>query len=285
MRLSIFAILSLLISTLGYSQNEAYNPYKQIQVGQQYYLIADRVNVRAMPSSNATITGKLALGSSLQVEEKSSEELVIEGLNAPWYRISFQENGQRKSGYIWGGFMALGHLQSQEDPNTLFLYGFSRQTRDMVNGYPRTQTYMQVRACRQNQELSKLEFPAIGLLSTGIDASISNNKGVKGIRNILQFSFSDGYCGGAFGMQVVFWDGLQLHHIRKLDNGFDIPYFRHEYFIYPNDNLGVEGLIIFQMEEGKYDDNGDPQYDQKIRKEFSWKDAKLQLLDMGDNQP
>lgn len=285
MRQLLFFLTIAIFSSNLFAQNEAYNPYEQLAIGQQYYLIADKVNIRALPTTNSAKTGQLALSSSLLLEEKSSEKLVLNGLSAPWYRISFQQNGQNKEGYIWGGFIALGYLQAIEDPNTLFLYGFSKELRDMHNGYPRTQLYMQVRACRNFQEISKIEFESLGILATGLDATIMNNKGVSGIQNILQFSFNDGYCGGAFGMQVLFWDGFKLHQIRKLDNSFDMPYFKHEYFIYPNDNMGINNMIILQMEEGRYDDNGNPEYDQKIRKEFSWQNGQLQLLDMGNNRP
>jgi hypothetical protein len=285
MRQLLFILLLAAISSNSFAQNEAYNPYEQLKIGQQHYLIADQVNIRAAATTSSAKVGQLSISTTIILEEKSPETLTLNGLTAPWYRISFQQNGQSKNGYIWGGFIALGYLQDPDYPNTLFLYGFSRKMKDMVNGYPRSQLYMQVRACAENREISKVEFEALGVLATGLDATITDNKGVKGIQNILQFSFNDGYCGGAFGMQVVFWDGLKLHHIRKLNNGFDMPYFKHEFFIYPDDNLGVKDMIILQMEEGRYDDNGNPQYDQKFRKEFSWLNGQLQLLDMGDNQP
>lgn len=285
MRQLLFFLIIALFSSNTFAQNEAYNPYEKLAIGQQHYLIADQVNVRAQATTSAAKIGQLPLSSSIILEEKSPEKLTLNGLSAPWYRIRFQQNGQNKEGYIWGGFIALGYLQAAENPNILFLYGFSKELRDMLNGYPRTQLYMQVRACRNFKEISKIEFEALGILATGLDATITDNKGVSGIQNMLQFSFNDGYCGGAFGMQLLFWDGFKLEHIRKLDNSFDMPYFKHEYFIFPDDNMGIENMIILQMEEGRYDDNGNPTYDQKFRKEFRWQNGQLQLLDMGNNRP
>jgi len=61
---------------------------------------ADKVNVRRVPTLGAEVVGQLAAGEGVMLEERTVEEATIDGVTAPWYRITTPFEG-----WVFGGFL------------------------------------------------------------------------------------------------------------------------------------------------------------------------------------
>lgn len=275
---AIFALFSLQII----AQDDD-NIYFQLDTEQSYYLLADDVNVRSKAALKADIVTKIPIGTKLTLIEMDKTSLKLNGFNAPWYKVSFQEKGATQTGYIWGGFISLLAENHQLAGGELMLFGLSKIEKQKNSDYPDKVT-MQVRICKDNKELQKLEYDGSGSSSTNRAVTISSSKGVNGIKNILNIEYSDNYCGGAFGNHIIFWNGKKLQLIKHLVSGADAPCYASEDFIFPEDEGGKAGLILLKSEAGcdeeleEGETEPETTYDHRYMEEYSWKNNKLVFL-------
>ncbi|MBP7096333.1 MAG: SH3 domain-containing protein [Spirochaetia bacterium] len=61
---------------------------------------ADKVNVRRTPVVGSEVVGQLAAAQEVALAERTLEETVIDGVSAPWYRITAPFEG-----WVFGGFL------------------------------------------------------------------------------------------------------------------------------------------------------------------------------------
>jgi hypothetical protein len=133
----------------------------------------------------------------------------------------------------------------------MFLYGVHSLNKDMG---PDGVVSIQARLAIGNKEIKKIVVEGIGGLRTGALTTVTGNRGVKGVKNIIDLRFSDDYCGGAFGDIIYFWTGTDLFHVKTLYDGADAPVYSSEELIFPADEGGKPGVIIFKYEDGEWDE-------------------------------
>ena len=231
-------------------------------------LAANNVNVRSEPHLDGKVVAKLPIGTELEVVSDDLENLTIKGIEAPWAQVNFTHEGNTMTGYLWSGFFS---EQGDELQNGVQL--FWRPFKAKEHEYW-TEIFYQIRAVKGNEELSSLEFSGIGSLGTSRYLTVHDGRGVPKVKNVLEFEFSDDFCGGAFGRVVCFWDGQDLHFVKEQREGADAPVWSEEYFIYPSDSNGVAGELILVNIEGGEDEEGKESID-RWEKRFAWKAGKL----------
>lgn len=183
----------------------------EFEVGTQTYLLADQVNIRKTPSSKATISVNLPIGTAIKILKATTQELHLNGVTASWYEVSFVETKGITQGYVWGGLIAKGKIPSTVDNNLFFLYGIARKKVHKEDEDGRVTITAQIRACKANKELSRIEFPV--LLATHHQLSNYGNRGLKTIVDVLEYEVSQEFYGGQNLTTVIFWDGQELHKV------------------------------------------------------------------------
>lgn len=249
----------------------ALTDYSQLETGKTYTLLGDDVNARAAAGTQHDVVAKIPIGSSLKLLE-IGPLLKLKGFEAPWIQVEFDHHGDPERGYIWAGFLAAGSIQSKTDPELFFHYGASKVERVEWGDKVR----MQIRAEKNNEEIAKVEFEFGGTAKTTVNSENLGDKGVKGVKDILNISYSDEYCGGAFGDVMTFWDGKDLHFAIDLRDGADAPMFADESLVFPADSAGLPGKLQWISVVGEYTDDGVEEVDQREEKIYVWNGKALE---------
>lgn len=267
----LFAWLILVLA--GSAQAEINRrSYGNIEIGSSKYLLFDKANLRKEPATTAAVVQNLPVGSLFKVKAASDRTFKLNGYDHYWYEVALLDKNNKETGvtgFLWGGFFAEDSYKSKNDPGVYFLYGVAK-----YNEEEKTLS-VQIRAVLDNRELARLNFQALGSLSTGKRCEVMGNKGLRNVTDILHFSFRDEYCGGAFGDVYVFWDKAVLHLAKTLHSGSDAPVFSTESFTFPDDAGGKEGRIIFYEDAGENGDTGKV-YDYQRKTDFIWTGCELQ---------
>ena len=237
------SILLLGLSYSLYAQPEL-NLFNNFTLGEYYFLLADNVNLRVAPDTKSDLITKIPIGTELKILEKSDETLLLSGIRAPWYKVAFYKEGVAKSGFLWGGFIALDRLVSATDEGTSFLIGIEKSITNMEEGQTKKFYTFQIRACRNGKELSKLNIEGCQNIVYPTTSAISDGKGVSGVKNILEFGFKPEIEGPLLLNHIIFWDAAQLHLVQSFENIQKMTSVFSNQFIYPSDEDGQNDVLI-----------------------------------------
>lgn len=231
---------ALLCSLSNFAAAQQENRYTEFEPKTNHYTLANNVNVRVSPDPKSKTFAKLLIGMHVRILEAGSL-YTMNGVEAPWYKVSIPTFEQSATGYVWGGLIASQTFASPSDSGLHFHYGISsirkEEHYDVLT--------VQVRAEKGRKELGKLEFDAIGGVNTYVTGSFRENHGLKGVLDVLELDYSDGFCGGQFGQVYVAWTGTALVHLKTITDGVDAPYVYDESLVFPGEEGGVQGKVVF----------------------------------------
>jgi uncharacterized protein YgiM (DUF1202 family) len=284
MRIILLLLLLLSLENVGFAQEEeAYvdyaegnEKYHQFKVGTSSYLLADNVNVRATPSSKGSIVINLPIGTAVKIVEKSDKQLRINGFKTNWYKVSFKAENKAITAYVWGGLIAEGSVMSANS-KVRFLYGIASFKTGYEAEMGAEQAMIQVRACKNKQQLSKIELRNAGnYLNIYHWLGNYGNKGLENVEDILEFGESKRMCAGLNAYNMIFWTGKKLVYATALYPGVDAPYYASDNLIFPSDKGGEKGKIIKEQIEGWYDDEKEVDVIERHKRvEYIWTGEKL----------
>lgn len=250
--------------------------YHQFEAGDECYLIADNVNVRATASTKGDIIANVPIGTKVEIVKQSAEKIRLKGFKTNWYKVKFTAEGKEQTGYVWGGLIAEGAVVCQADGAVLFLYGIERVKTQNKGEYAYNDVELQLRACKNNQELSKVTFEGAGMLSIFHGIKNFGSRGVRGVLDVVEIEESQEMCAGINLYNVVFWDGKKLSHVIALNPGGDAPYYASDELIYPSDKKGTRGVIIRDQQEGYWDEESNKDViESHKRVEYIWTETGL----------
>jgi len=257
-------VFFLLITFCAIAQASDLNPYNNFKVGKTYYLLADSVNVRKAADPKAELLTKALIGTAVTILEKSKADLLLYGYRAPWYKISF--NG--KTGYVWGGFIA---LQRVAEGDLQFLFGLDKILNTKDEGNPAKNIMMQLRVCLKNKQLQRLNIEGLGILYGMSELEIKNKIGISGLKNAVHLKTNDG--DGNAKLYVFFWNGKTLQNVKTLDCWAGATGSVKRFFIYPTDEKGkpekIIQRIVTQLTTEEHEE------DEAI---YIWKNGKLEKI-------
>ncbi len=270
----IIWVLSLFVISLQISAQVEDCAYAKFYKDSTYITLGENVNIRLNPDTAGKAIYQADIGEKIRILEDTEISYTRNGYTANWYRVYYNNKGNKAEGYIWGGFLATQVIKSQTDEGVVFMYGITK----VVKTEYYDEVYINVRAVKQNKQLAKIEIRAVGGLRTYNSAETLGNKGVDGVKDILKINFSDGYCAGSFGDVYLFWDGTTLHHAKTLDEGFDAPYSATNKFFFPTDEKGKKGFIINKSESGFYGDDDKYHLEDWEKITYKWDGGKLVVV-------
>jgi hypothetical protein len=202
--------------------------------GSKEVLYGDKVIFRAEPSVNARALDTLSIGTQITIVEETNETMMLNGLQSTWYKV---KRG-RKTGYILGGLIALDHAEIQGDS---YLVTYAGGEED----------YMRKARCRVLKPNGDFYGHEVDLGTSTFYIEAFDNKGVKGVENMLTVNLLAEACGVDGGSTYLFNDGERLIEAIHAASVGDGGFWFNEALIFPNEEEGIEGYIQYEREIGE----------------------------------
>lgn len=251
--------------------------YNSFEVGDTSFVLVSDANVRDKPSTTGAVIVKLAIGTPLKIEKVATDSLTIKGVRAPWYQVSFSSDNRKKTGYLWGGFIAsVFYTDIDYSNNDEYLYLGGVAAFDEKN-YKLT---TQLRVAKKGQQVAALEFPTCGDLSYHGRIEMHTNNSFDNVRQILTYGSVYEACDYPNGDYLIFlMKNNQLQKILETTSasGAGTGY-ASENYILPTHRGGIGNHILVTEDSAEMEEKGDT-YRIKNQKYkivlWKWNGAKL----------
>lgn len=203
-------------------------------------VFGDKINVRRQPSKNAETSDQLVAGDAVTVLAADTVSMQLNGVTANWHKISYQKNGTRKEGYVWGGVLALGAFEVKD---LTFVYGLVQPGEAKTEEGDNLQAFRtEIRAVRAGKVIATAAFDFNVEPGYYTDSRLFGSLGLKPFSNVLNIDFSYDACGYASYHFWCLWDGKQLVALPELISIADAGAFAFsESYIFPEDPEGMGG--------------------------------------------
>lgn len=230
-------------------------------------LIGHKVRVRAKPETKAEAIAELSIGSEITPTAQTDTKLTQDGVEAPWYKVTFSKEGKKTEGYIWGNLIAKSFAVSKD--GLVFLYGIG-PLKKAAGGYE--QFTSQLRVAKDGKELAKLIIDeGVGFASRA-EVKAHGDRGFTGVTNVMSLHFMQEYCGGKGNAVYFFWNGKALSMVHSTIDGADAPVYATETLTFPDEKGGKPDQLFIVREHGDHDNPKD----KKIEKFWlKWNGRKL----------
>jgi hypothetical protein len=240
---------SLLFCLLGSMLFADDSGIQYLELGKPHYVIGDKARVRVEVDLKAEVVAELPIGTEVVPTEQIEHQTIINGVDAPWYRVKFTHKGAAKEGFIWGNLIAKGAAKSKD--GLIFMFGTGRKQKDLSVG---TEFTSQFRVAKHGKELAKLEIKEGVDFKSKQNITLTGGRGLDGVQNIFSVEFLQEYCGGKGNTMFIFWTGEKLIHAHSSSEGSDAPYYATEQQVFPADKGGVKAHVVVMTESGNHDD-------------------------------
>lgn len=216
------------------------NGLHAFKLGQPHRLIGDKVRVRAEPGAKAEVITELKIGSEVIPLEESEFSHKQDGIEAPWYRVSF---GKKGNGYIWGNLIAKQYVIKD---GLIFLYGV---------GYNKEErSTSKFRVAKAGKGLARLEVDEGVDFKSEAQLTLTSGRGFTGVEQIITLKFQQEYCAGKMNSLILFWTGEKLIFVHSTFEGADAPVYATETQIFPDQEGGKKDRLFIVRENGDHDD-------------------------------
>ncbi|MBL7815512.1 MAG: SH3 domain-containing protein [Saprospiraceae bacterium] len=252
--------------------------HEYVEAKEAFVLVSD-ANLRDKPSTKATVVAQLPIATKVQILERTTDSLTLNGFRAPWFKV--EANG--KVGYLWSGILTTVAIASQEQSTDgiMFLGGISSYNE---KDYKLT---LQVRAAKDGKELAKLEFPSVADL--GYEMSISLKGGIfENVKQVLSVEATFGACDYAQGDYLVFFTegGKLVKQLETISSSSAGAGYASETYLLPSDKGGITGHVLVTDDMAATEEvtkkNGEVDFkvkDQKLKITLHrWTGAKLEKV-------
>jgi len=217
-----------------------------LNIGLPHRTFAAKVAVHESANPKSRIVSELPMGFEITPFEQTTVKMTQAGIEAPWYRVKYEFNGQASEGFVWGNWIAKNHTRNRE--GLIFLYGISRRT-TTDNGYS-----SQIRVVRAGKELARLEIIEGVSFASAATTSLLAGNGFTGVQDILVIGFLPEYCAGKGNRLFIFWTGSKLIFAHSTVEWYDRPTYAIEEHIFPNQKAGKPDHFQVVRRTGR-DDN------------------------------
>ncbi|MCF6296494.1 MAG: hypothetical protein L3J08_00670 [Flavobacteriaceae bacterium] len=200
----------------------------------------------------------LKIGAEIQIVNKTDKKLNYNGIESPFYKVKYKG----KVGYILGGLIS---LEKKEFNKSKYLFTYKKTD----NNYS-----IIIRHLNEKSELTE----SISNLDTyEFSIDIFENKGIEDIKNIVFVNYLAEACGINGGGIFFFQTENELKKVFEIiqisDSGV---YWLIEDLIFPTDEKGIKGKIIYQKELGEYIDEETNWVEiNKVSRELEWKNREI----------
>ena len=242
--------------------------FGSFEKGDIAYTLATDISLRDKTEFNANVLTKLPIATPVKIEEVLEKTSKQHGFRAPWYRISYNEAGTRRSGFVWGGLLTQTIVRTKQIDGVIFLMG-------IVNADSSKQRVrLQVRAARDGKEVSKIEYDAATAFKDDVSSAATSfgGLGLKDVNDALVFSLENEQ---QTGQHLLFWNGKQLIDGCEITTKKEKKSSLVAEFIFPTQKGGKPQTIVLNTTQTNYDDNGVEKKSKKKTSLLKWNGRKL----------
>jgi Bacterial SH3 domain len=278
MKQSICLFFLILSSTFAFSQtNENVvngRNYGNFEVGDTSFTLVSDANVREKPTTSGAVVAKLNIGTPLKIEKLTTDSLTVKGVRAPWYQVSFTTDGKKKTGYLWGGFIASVFINNVYGDGELYLGGVAAF--DEKNFKLTTQ----LRIAKNGQQLAALEFPTCGDVSYSPQIELHGKDVFDNVKQTISYGSNFGACDYPNGEYLILWTkNNQLQKVLETISSSSAGVgYSSETYILPTHRGGINNHILYTENSGAMEEKGDSFVirDQKYKISlWKWNGSKL----------
>jgi hypothetical protein len=281
MKQSIFLLLFLLnlnaVSAQDLGNVANGHSIGNFEVGDTSFTLVSDANVRDKPATSAAVVAKLNIGTGLKIEKVTTDSMTIKGVRAPWYQVSFTDEKKKKSGYLWGGFIAavfMTNMDYKTNEQYLYLGGVS------AFDEKKFKLTSQLRIAKNGQQVAVLEFPTVGDLSYSPKLELTGSNSFTNVKEVISYGMNYGACDYAQGDYLLFLTkNNQLQKVLETtsSSGAGTGY-SSETYILPSHRGGINNHILMTEDSAAMEEKGDEFQirDQKFKMSlWKWNGAKL----------
>ncbi len=284
MKKLFFFILLLSICSLVSAQ-ENYDAWQKaegtlegVTVGSSWFTYVSDANLRSGPSTTADAVAKLPIATKVIIDAISTDSLTLRGVRMPWLLVHCEVNGTTQKGYVWGGFMALASIQTPNEdgmPNAgvIYLTGVSAYDEN------KHEIMVQIRAAKNNQMISKIEFTTVGDLSYYPNFEVGFEP-LKNVEAVLTVNYYYPACGYPSGNNLVFLlkDNTMVKVLETSSVSEGGVFYSAEEYILPSQRGGIGDHIIVTHDLSTFEEKGNDYVRSKQEYKIilhKWNGAKL----------
>mgnify|MGYP002619662311 CR=1 FL=1 len=253
--------LMLITPSLFFGQEfNIHGPFSGLKNG-NYHLFGDNVKFRTAPDPDSEVIGLLKFGEEVEITAKTLVKSSFNGIEYPFYKVKYE--GQE--GYINGGLLSPEKVSTEKNN-----YLFSLKKNDY-------EYFLILRYLDSHNEIKEIET---ALYTNEFTIKTYNNKGLEGVEEIIYIDYFAEACGVNGGGIYFFRIKDTLSKVIEITQISDAGVFwNFEELIFPDDENGVSGKIIFEHEKGIYkDEEGSWMQITKNIMQLEWKNGKLSPL-------
>jgi hypothetical protein len=207
------------------------------------YTLATDVNLRETATTDGKIVTTIPIGTAVKIEEQLEKTYKKNGFSAPWHKISFTDNGIKKTGFVWGGMLTQAIIRTKQTDGTVFLLGLTNFNADKMRGT------LQLRAARNGKEITKMEFASRATFEAGgmnvRCVSLGTAGFTGGIADALLVEVGYQACAYTQSERLIMWDGTKFFDGYEATSTADAGVFAESNeMIFPNEAEGKPQAIV-----------------------------------------
>ncbi|HNS10880.1 MAG TPA: SH3 domain-containing protein [Candidatus Ozemobacteraceae bacterium] len=269
--LMIMTIAILIFCPLAEAEEQIYQ-YGKFAAGAKFYLFADKVNLRAAPSTSGRVVGNLPVGTELKTLDEPYGEFSMSGFAAPWYRVQSVSQPEVQ-GHIWGGLLSLASINFEDSGKKLTLVSG-------ITGFGEFNFAGECRVISEGQIIARAPFKWIATMmgqekNYGYNVRIDELswKGTQDIKKVFQINCGYDACGYTRGNILFFWTGREILTGPTAEEVSEAGVFHVEsVFVFPGDEgLGEKSLLLRTTTNEEADsENGVAASAKKVETLYTW---------------
>ncbi len=200
------------------------------------YILGNNVALRETPSRTGQVVTTLNAGTSVFIEEMTTDTLIVNGVGSYWYRVTAGD----RQGWTWGGNIAQVAFGSTADATVKFVGGIDHITPSDTGMYDHSYRLI---ALKDGKEIDRI---VVRSFAWGFEMVTNlGDRGLHAVDDIIALNVPCvGGCGCTTGDVLVFWSGGRFHHAADLMGSPDGAYSTNVSFIFPADMEGLPDVII-----------------------------------------
>lgn len=226
----LITVLTLLFTiSIGFAQHE-HCPECPFEPGEQVYVFGNDVKLRAEPNTDSKVLELLKIGEWVKIIEKTEFSWPYKGFDSPFYKVKYDD----MTGYILGGLLSL-ERKTVGGINYFFAYSMEGD-----------ELFLNIRSMHFGNIYKK----KIPLSNPFIAIKTHNNRGIGNLDGMLFIDYQAGHDGDENGGVYLFpFEGVLSKYELSQYHDHDSFYYS-EKFIFPDEEGGIPGKIIFKKEKG-----------------------------------
>ncbi|WP_085767341.1 SH3 domain-containing protein [Nonlabens spongiae] len=256
--LKTLAVFLFMVTAVQSQPKTAHREGQSVQAGKSYFLYGNNVSLREAPDQEADKMAALAANEYIEVLEITDKTYFVYGKESPWIKVRAAGGLE---GYLVSGLLALGSQNLADGSRLLYTRAISDEA-----------LYHQIKIRRiRNKKI--YELGTYNLANASFDLKLHDSRGLKNVDHVIEIDFLAEACGEQGG-RMYFTMNLDEEELLPLGTYSSVGdggvFHSNENLIFPADSLGMDGMLIYEGEQGEENANTEEYRTVSKRKMYVW---------------